>query len=82
VSEVRGICSHDDCEKVSHRKSGPCYKHYHQEKGTTPNRGGVRLKNHPIDYDDFWLFVKKHVMWDGRGRPIGVKDGLNRDWKN
>jgi hypothetical protein len=35
-----------------------------------------------IDYDDFWLFVKKHVLWDGDGHAIGVKAGLNLNWRN
>ena len=34
-----------------------------------------------IDYDDFWLFVQKHIKWDGSGKPIGVKEGINRDWR-
>jgi hypothetical protein len=81
MSEARSICHYSDCGRVSFRKTGPCYNHYHQEKGTKPNRGGARLRANDINYDDFWLFVKKHVLWDGDGRPIGVKAGLNRDWR-
>lgn len=81
MSDMRNTCNYNDCERVSHRKSGPCYKHYHQEKGTKPNPGGVRMRANDINYDEFWLFVKKHVLWDGNGRPLGVKEGLNRDWR-
>lgn len=51
--------------------------HYFRE-----TRHGGSRKGHEIDYNDFWLFVKKHVLWDGNGRPIGVKAGLNRDWRS
>lgn len=40
------------------------------------------LKRNPIDYDDFWLFVKKHVLWDGNGRAIKVKPGVNLNWRD
>jgi hypothetical protein len=82
MSEARSICGYKDCGRVSLRNSGPCYNHYHQEKGTKPNRGGARPRANDINYDDLWLFVKKHVRWDGNGRPIGVKEGLNRDWRS
>lgn len=81
MSSARNICNYTGCERMSHRKSGPCYKHYHLEKGTPRSRGGARTRDE-IDYDDFWLFVKKHVMWDGNGRPVGVKPGLNRNWRS
>lgn len=70
-------CNYEGCDKLSHAATGPCSMHYFREK----RHGGAR-KGHEIDYNDFWLFVKKHVLWDGNGRPIGVKAGLNHDWRS
>jgi hypothetical protein len=92
VSTTRGICDYANCEKQSHTTKGPCSMHYYRERRELENRingpakskrGGARnMRANDINYDDFWLFVKKHVIWDGEGRPLGVKVGLNRDWRS
>jgi hypothetical protein len=86
----RGRCDYADCNKASHSKTGPCSMHYYRERRALDTRingpakskrGGARDMKDKMDYEDFWLFVKKHVLWDGNGRPIGLKAGLNRDWR-
>lgn len=90
MSKIHGVCSYRDCSKQSHAKSGPCSMHYYRERRAletridgpvASKRGGARPRANDINYEDFWLFVKKHVLWDGNGRPIGVKAGLNHDWR-
>lgn len=85
-------CNYEGCEKLSHASTGPCGMHYSRERRAFNARvremskgkhGGARdMRANAVDYEDFWLFVKKHVLWDGNGRPIGVKAGLNRDWRS
>jgi hypothetical protein len=75
----RQRCDYSGCDKVSHAKTGPCSMHYYRERrASDPNS----RRAYDFDYNDFWLFVKKHVLWDGDGHPIGVKAGLNRDWRH
>lgn len=90
MSKTHGICDYSECEKPSHTSKGPCSMHYYRERRELETRingpakgkrGGARPGRETIDYEDFWLFVKKHVLWDGKGHPIGVKAGLNRDWR-
>ena len=87
MSKTHDVCDYADCEKPSHTTKGPCSMHYYREKRQleVSKRDALKhvdgRKRDNIDYNDFWLFVKKHVLWDGEGRPIGVKAGLNYDWK-
>ena len=58
--------------------------HYYRIKRALegkPTRGGARPTRENLDMEDFWLFVKKHVIWDGDGHAIGLKTGLVMNWR-
>lgn len=85
--KVPGMCNEPGCEKKSHATKGPCSMHYYRERRALEVRKRDPLKHvdgrrrDDIDYDDFWEFVKRHIIVDGNGVVLGVKAGLNLDWQ-
>lgn len=80
-----GTCIADDCDKPLYNSRGLCTTHYHRWRRDTKIRnkqaGGSAGRMNDINYDEFWLFVKSHVLWDAEGHPLGLKIGLVRDWR-
>lgn len=78
-------CIADDCDKPLYNSRGLCTTHYHRWRRETMRRnkevGGKKTRMNDINYEEFWLFVKSHVVWDENGRPLKVKIGLTPDWR-